>query len=110
MQQDWHPDELAQHWTLSPDEHELLGHKTGATRLRFAVRLKAFPYDGRFPVRSALAAMKDGASAVNVERVLDETAKLTQLRALGLPEGGVPRCTGHARDAAPAARGARATA
>ena len=106
MQQDWHPDELAQHWTLSPDEHELLGHKTGATRLRFAVRLKAFPYDGRFPVRSALAAMKDGASAVNVESVLDETAKLTQLRA-GPARGAVPRCTGHARDVLPAARRAR---
>ena len=31
--------------------------------------------------------MKDGASAVSVETVLDEIAKLTQLRALGLPEG-----------------------
>jgi hypothetical protein len=27
MKQDWHPDELTQHWTLSPDERELLGHK-----------------------------------------------------------------------------------
>jgi hypothetical protein len=51
MKQDWHPDELAQHWTLSPDEQELLSHKTGATRLRFAVLLKAFQYDGRFPER-----------------------------------------------------------
>ena len=31
--------------------------------------------------------MKDGAGAVSVETVLDEIAKLTQLRALGLPEG-----------------------
>jgi hypothetical protein len=37
MKQDWHPDELAQHWTLAPDEHELLGNKTGATRLSFAI-------------------------------------------------------------------------
>jgi Domain of unknown function (DUF4158) len=51
MQQDWHPDELAQHWTLSSDEQELLSHKTGATRLRFAVLLKAFQGDGRFPDR-----------------------------------------------------------
>ena len=40
-----------------------------------------------FPVRSELAAVKDGAGAVSVETVLDEIAKLKQLRALGLPEG-----------------------
>ena len=39
-----------------------------------------------FPVRSELAAVKEGAGAVNVETVLDEIAKLKQLRALGLPE------------------------
>ena len=51
MKQDWHPDELAQHWTLAPDEHKLLGNKTGATRLSFAILLKAFQFDGRFPDR-----------------------------------------------------------
>jgi hypothetical protein len=51
MKQDWHPDELAQHWTLSDDERALLGNKAGATRLRFAVLLKAFQFDGRFPER-----------------------------------------------------------
>ena len=40
-------------WTLSPDELELLGNKTGVTRLRFAVLLKAFQFDGRFPDRRA---------------------------------------------------------
>jgi hypothetical protein len=49
MKQDWHADELAQHWTLAPDERELLGNKTGAARLSFAVLLKAFQFDGRFP-------------------------------------------------------------
>ena len=39
-----------------------------------------------FPVRSELAAIKDGTGAVKVETVLDEIAKLKQLRALGLPE------------------------
>ena len=48
MKKDWHPDELARHWSLSPDEHELLG-ESGATRLHFAVLLKAFQLDGRFP-------------------------------------------------------------
>jgi hypothetical protein len=39
-----------------------------------------------FPVRSELAVVKEGAGAVKVETVLDEIAKLKQLRALGLPE------------------------
>ena len=46
-----------------------------------------------FPIRSELAAVKDDAGAVSVETVLDEIAKLQQLRALNLPEGlfrGVP--------------------
>jgi hypothetical protein len=50
MKQAWHPDELIQHWTLSDDEYRLLGEKTGATRLAFAVLLKAFQYEGRFPL------------------------------------------------------------
>ena len=51
MKQDWHPDELFRYWTLSPDECELLGNKTGATRLSFAVLLKIFQFEGRFPDR-----------------------------------------------------------
>jgi len=51
MKQDWHADELAQYWTLSSEERELLGNKTGAARLSFAVPLKAFQFDGRFPDR-----------------------------------------------------------
>jgi Domain of unknown function (DUF4158) len=51
MKQDWHPDELARYWTLSSEERELLGNKAGATRLSFAVLLKAFQFDGRFPER-----------------------------------------------------------
>ena len=51
MKQAWHPDELTQYWTLSDDECRLLGEKTGATRLAFAVLLKAFQYEGRFPLR-----------------------------------------------------------
>ena len=51
MKQDWHPAEFAHHWTLAADEHELLGNKMGATRLSFAVLLKTFEFDGRFPDR-----------------------------------------------------------
>jgi hypothetical protein len=39
-----------------------------------------------FPIRSDLAVIKEGAGALKVETVLDEIAKLEQLRALGLPE------------------------
>ena len=49
MKQFWHPDELVRDWTLSRDEHALLANKTGATRLAFAVLLKAFQCDSRFP-------------------------------------------------------------
>lgn len=52
MQRDWHPDELAQHWTLADDERAFLANKTGATRLGFALLLKAFQLEGRFPRRS----------------------------------------------------------
>jgi Domain of unknown function (DUF4158) len=51
MKQDWHPDELAQHWTLAPGERALLGNKTGSTRLSFAILLKAFQLAGCFPDR-----------------------------------------------------------
>jgi Tn3 transposase DDE domain/Domain of unknown function (DUF4158) len=51
MKQSWHPDELARDWTLLSDERAWLAHKTGATRLVFAVLLKAFQLDGRFPER-----------------------------------------------------------
>jgi len=50
MKKDWHPDELARHWSLSPNEHDLLG-ESGAARLNFAILLKAFQLDGRFPER-----------------------------------------------------------
>ena len=33
MKQDWHPEELDRYWTLSSEERDPLGNKTGATRL-----------------------------------------------------------------------------
>ncbi len=50
MKRLWTATELAESWTLLPDELALLGNKTGATRLGFALLLKAFQLDGRFPV------------------------------------------------------------
>jgi Domain of unknown function (DUF4158) len=49
MKRQWTRDELADQWTLAPNELELVGNKTGATRLGFAVLLKAFILEGRFP-------------------------------------------------------------
>jgi uncharacterized protein DUF4158 len=40
---------LAEHWTLLPGERDLLANKSGATRLGFAVLLKFFQYEARFP-------------------------------------------------------------
>jgi hypothetical protein len=49
MKRHWARDELADHWILGPTELELLANKGGATRLGFAILLKAFTIEGRFP-------------------------------------------------------------
>jgi hypothetical protein len=49
VKRDWNADELAEHWTLLSGEKPLLANKTGATRLGFAVLLKFFQHEGRFP-------------------------------------------------------------
>ena len=49
MKREWAEEELAEHWTLLPSERERLANKTGATRLGFAVLLKFFQLEGRFP-------------------------------------------------------------
>lgn len=49
MQRDWTADELILHWTLQAPEQALVGNKTGATRLGFAILLKFFQFMGCFP-------------------------------------------------------------
>ncbi len=49
MKREWNTEELAEHWTLRPDEAALLANKSGATRLGFAALLKFFQYEHRFP-------------------------------------------------------------
>lgn len=49
MRQNWEPDELVEWWTLVGDDWRLVGNKTGATRLGFALLLKFFEVDARFP-------------------------------------------------------------
>lgn len=49
MKRRWDPYDLVEHWTLSSPELELLGNKSGATRLGFALLLKFFQHEARFP-------------------------------------------------------------
>ncbi len=49
MRQEWSVDELVSSWTLVEADWSLVANKTGATRLGFAVLLKFFEIDARFP-------------------------------------------------------------
>ena len=56
-------------WTLLAADRALLGNKNGATRLGFAVLLKQFQADGRFPRRAEdvpMAAVEAVAAQVGV--------------------------------------------
>jgi hypothetical protein len=43
-------DELADHFTLLPAEHALVVNRSGPNRLGFAILLKYFQWEGRFPM------------------------------------------------------------
>jgi len=49
LKRSWTEEELVERWTLFPDELALIGNKTGRTRLGFAVMLRFFAGEGRFP-------------------------------------------------------------
>ena len=49
MKRKWTNHELIEHWTLEPDETQLIRSKKGANRLGFALLLKFFQLKGRFP-------------------------------------------------------------
>ena len=49
MRREWEPEELIAAWTLLDGDWELVGNKTGATRLGFGLMLKFFEQEGRFP-------------------------------------------------------------
>jgi TnpA family transposase len=51
MKRNWEVKELIEYWTLLPSELALLGNKTGATRLGFAVSLKYFQLETKFPAK-----------------------------------------------------------
>jgi len=57
MRDEWELDELISCWTLDEADWRLLSNKTGAPRLGFALLLKFFDLEGRFPAdRSELPA------------------------------------------------------
>lgn len=49
----WETEELIEHWTLLPQELELVRNKVGANQIGFAVLLKFFQTFARFPTDSA---------------------------------------------------------
>jgi Domain of unknown function (DUF4158) len=49
VQAEWEPDELIDGWTLTGGDWDLIANKAGVTRLGFAVMLKFYEIEGRFP-------------------------------------------------------------
>ena len=49
MRQRWEVDELVESWSLDRDDLSFLGNKSGSTRLGFAVLMKFFELEARFP-------------------------------------------------------------
>ena len=49
MKRQWDIEELIEHFTLVQEDLETLANKSGPTRLGFALLLKCFQYEGRFP-------------------------------------------------------------
>ena len=49
MRQEWSPEDLVECWTLVEGDRPLVGIQSGATRLGFALLLKFFELEGRFP-------------------------------------------------------------
>lgn len=73
MRQDWTLEQLADEWTLEEGDRKLLGNKSGATRLGFALLLKFFQIEGRIPTYAEeipAAAVEFVADQVNVDRAL----------------------------------------
>ncbi|MFG1963672.1 DUF4158 domain-containing protein [Nonomuraea sp. NPDC049028] len=73
MRIDWEQDELISAWTLVEGDWDLVGEKAGAGRLGFALILKFYEIEGRFPAypeEIPAAAVEYVASLVKVETEL----------------------------------------
>lgn len=53
MRVDWPTEDIVGSWTLVDDDWRLVGNKTGSTRLGFALLLKFFDLEARFPSSAA---------------------------------------------------------
>lgn len=53
MKKNWQPEELVEHWTLLPDELGQLTQKNDQNTLGFAILLKFFQLEARFPENSS---------------------------------------------------------
>jgi Domain of unknown function (DUF4158) len=49
VRQDWEPEDLIEVWTLLEDDMAKLRNKSGTNRLGFALLLKFFEVEARFP-------------------------------------------------------------
>lgn len=49
MKRKWNNDELTEHWSIDVEERAIIVQKKGANRLGFALLLKFFQLEGRFP-------------------------------------------------------------
>ncbi|MGH3197895.1 MAG: DUF4158 domain-containing protein [Streptosporangiaceae bacterium] len=73
MRAEWELDELIGAWTLVEGDWELVGDKTGAGKLGFALILKFYGIEGRFPAYAEEvppAAVGHVASLVKVDAAL----------------------------------------
>ena len=67
MGREWSTEDLVASWTLIGDDWQLVGNKTGTTRLAFALILKFFEIEARFP--RAVDEFPSGAVAYVAEQV-----------------------------------------
>jgi hypothetical protein len=49
VRQEWEPEDLLDAWTLVEGDWDLVANKVGATRLGFALLLRFFELEARFP-------------------------------------------------------------
>jgi uncharacterized protein DUF4158 len=99
MRREWELEDLIDCWTLDDEEARLLANKAGATRLGFALMLKFFEQEARFPRRedipraaigfvagqAFLQQLKEDPGPIQLDTLLKEIGKLERVRAVGLP-------------------------
>lgn len=75
LRREWSPEELIACWTLVDNDWELLGNKTGATRLGFGLLLKFFELEARFPRTPARCRRPRSTTWPSRSRQPDETVR-----------------------------------